>query len=157
MNKFKRFVSFSVFSLAGNQLLSRSRGSRRDYTWPNRAHNAATYFPPGAGSWGKVSHQVSSLKISTQLIFRIGVTEERKGAVKCWKMNRRGVRMGRQFACWSHKTCMRSMLIQWHEKEGGGLIRSAGARLITPFFFVIANSSLKITIWPWTLRCTAAR
>lgn len=45
---------------------------------------------------------------------------------------------------------------RWHEKECIELIRSAGAHLIAPFLFVVANSYLKISIWPSAVRRTAA-
>lgn len=86
------------------------------------------------------------LHLCSQLTSFPGGDKKRRGAT--WERQERRTSeemlenqrwsIGRQFACWLHRTtcmyvCMRSMLIQWHQKKAAGLIRSARARLITPF------------------------
>lgn len=61
-DKNKENIANLYFFFAGYQLLSRSRSPRCDYSRSEGAHTAATHFPPGAGSWGKVPYQVSCLK-----------------------------------------------------------------------------------------------
>lgn len=94
-----------VFFLTGCQLLSRSGGPRCDYSRSKRAHNAANHFSPGSGSWGKVPYQVQVENFySAYSWFPEGRgrknESERSQPGTSEKMNRRGVKIGRRFACW---------------------------------------------------------
>lgn len=113
-----------VFFLPGHQLLSRSGGPWSDYSRTEGAHNAANHFPPGTGSWGKVPYQVSSLKTSTLLTadFLWGGGGIRRGEGNKWRDVGKSTAEHRKAVCLlvAQKdvyVCMRSMLIQWHEKK----------------------------------------
>lgn len=113
---------FCVFSLPGHQLLSRSRDPWSDYSRAEGAHHAASHFPPRTGSWGKVPYQVSSLKTSTLLTadfllggIRRGEGNKRRDVGKSTVEHRKAVCL--LVAQNDVYVCMRSMLIQWHEKK----------------------------------------
>ena len=77
----EKLLFFCMCSLTGRQLLPRARCPGRDYARADRALNAANHFSPGAGSWGKVPHQVGSVKtvLSADVLerWRRGGGEER--------------------------------------------------------------------------------
>lgn len=56
-----------MFPLQGHQLLSRTGSPGGNYSRPERAHDGANHFSPGARSWREVPHQVSPPKTSTPL------------------------------------------------------------------------------------------
>lgn len=145
-------------SLAGYQLLSRSRSPKCDHTWADRAHAAATHFPPGTGSWGKIPNQVSwkknNKKTCSQLISSRGEQQEQEGG--CEKMKTRCEE--RKVVCLleaQSPVCeINADSVAWKKKASDWSAQPERAWLHP--FFVIANSSLKITIWPSALRCTTA-
>ncbi len=171
--KQKSCVSFCVFSLTGHQLLSRSRGPGCDNSRAERAHNAANHFPHGTGSWGKVPYQVifSENLISSYSWFPIGGKKrEERGK------NESEVGEGSQLGTseemlendqerGENRKAVCLLVAQNVYEINADSVAWKRRRRIDPLsqsapdytlLFVIANSSLKITIWPSTLRCFAA-